>query len=542
MKLTQDEKKQLKEAQRKQEIAEMKLHAFINITNEIRTPLTLINTSLLTLLRDDVDPQHRLAYDTMRRNAERILLQVNQMIDVRRLEQGKLPIHMCETDLIGFLEGIQSLFVQQAKAKMIILDFKHDMMLLPVWIDRVQLDKAVVNILSNAFKFTPVGGFITLRVERDDSHAYLYIRDSGCGIPEEKLPYVFDSFFTAHLNEEERFLGTGVGLDVTRMVIEQQHGSIEVHNNTDGPGCEFKITLPLGNSHLTKKEMLLEKEDVTHSQNLLDVDAATLPMEKEMTHRQRQHIVIVEEVDDVRDFLVSELQGDYEVMAFSDGREGLAAIGKTLPDLVVADIEIPSLDGYALCSHVKTSSVTCHIPVVLLCAIKEEECHLSSLEVGADAFILRPFNMDILRRTIVNLLQSHQILKLKYGRNEQLEEMIEAEEVKSPDEKLLHRLMTYINSQLNNADLNIDMIAAEVGISRVHLNRKMKELTGQTPHDFIRSIRLKQAAKQLAAGGRSVADVTYACGFGSAATFSTLFKKTFGVSPRDYMVGKGGEK
>ena len=538
-----DLKTQLEEALRKQEVAEMQLRTFINITNEIRTPLTLINTSLLTLLREDNEPHHRMAYDTMRRNAERILLQINQMLDVRRLELGKLTLHMCETDLIGFMEGIQALFAQQSKAKMIILDFRHEMQLLPLWIDRVQLDKAIVNILSNAFKFTPVGGFITLRVERDEKNAYIYVRDSGIGIPEEKLPYVFDSFFSAHQNEEERFLGTGVGLDVTRMVIEQQHGSIEVHNNTDGPGCEFKITLPLGNSHLSEEEMLLEKDDVAHSNTVLDVDAAELPFEREMVQRQRQRIVIVEGTDDVRDFLVSELKDDYEVMPFANGREALAAIGRTLPDLVVADIDNSELDGYELCSHVKTSSVTCHIPVILLCAIRKEEYYLAGLEVDADAFIPRPFNMDILRRIIVNQLHRHQMLKLKYGRNEQLESMLDTvEEVESPDDKLLKRLMKTVKHHLDNADLSVDMLASEVGLSRVHLNRKMKELTGQTPHDFIRSLRLKQAAKQLAAGGRNVSDVTYSCGFSNAASFSTLFKKTFGVSPRDYMIGKGGEK
>ena len=528
----------LQEALRHAEIAEEKLRTFINVYNEVRTPLSLITTSLLALMREDTDPHRRSVYNTMRRNAERILQLVNQMIDVRRLEQGKLPMHMCETDLIGFLNGVLTLFEQQAKAKMIIVDFRHDVPLLPVWIDRIHFDKVIVNILSNAFKFTPVGGFITLRVEHNDSHVSIYIRDTGIGIPEEKIPYIFDRFFLAHLTVEERNIGTGIGLDFSRMLVEQHHGTIEVHNNVDGPGCEFKITLPLGCGHLTDEEMLLEKEDVAHGYPILEEDLHELPIDTDLKDRQRQHLVIAESDPDVLSFLISELQNDYELTTCTNGREGLTAATTSMPDLVISEVTMPEMDGQALCSHLKGHSTTAHIPVILLTSDNMNHDRQELIEADADAYVMRPFDMNILRRIIVNLLHRRQMLKLKYGRNDQLEEMVDEVKVQSPDEKLLERIMGVINRQVDNADLSVDMIADEVGISRVHLNRKMKELTGQTPYDFIRNIRLKQAAKLLAAGGRSIADVTYACGFSSAASFSTVFKKTYGVSPREYMTGK----
>lgn len=520
------------------EIAENKLRTFMNISHEIRTPLTLIITPLLQLLKEDGDPHRRTIYKTMRRNAERILNLLNQMTDVDLIEQGMLRMHMCETDLVGYLEDIHQMFHDQAIAKMIIFDFHHDNNHLPVWIDRLHFDKVIINILSNAFRFTPVGGFITMRLESDGHRAIIYIRDTGIGIPKDKLPYIFDRFFLAHLSMEERNIGAGIGLDLSKMLVDLHHGTISVHNNTEGGGCEFQITIPLGCQHLSEEEMLLEKDNVTHYNTVIEEGPVEQPGNVDLTPRQRQRIVVVEDTADVRDFLISELQDDYEVISCVNGREGLTAISMTNPDLVVSDVDMPEMDGRMLCAHVKANSATSHIPFILLTTTTLDEDRLDNLEAGADAFIVKPFNMDILRRAIVNLLHRNRMLKLKFARNDQLEEMIEAPQIQSPDDRLLERVMSVVNKNIANSDLSIDMIADEVGISRVHLHRKMKDLTGQTPHDFIRTIRLKHAAQLLAAGDKSVTDIVYACGFSSAASFSTLFKKVYGVSPREYSVKK----
>lgn len=522
------------------EILNAKLGVLMNLHHEIQTPLTLINTSLLTLMKEDDDPHRRGIYDTMRRNAERILKLTGQVLDVSKMELGMMKMHMCETELIGFISDIHQLFAQQSKAKMIILDFHHDMPMLPVWLDRSQFDKVLVNLLSNAFKYTPVGGTITTRVESDDRHAYIYIRDTGIGIPEDRMPYIFDRYYQASLTVDERNIGTGIGLDLTHMLVVLHHGTIEVRNNTDGPGCEFKITLPLGCEHLSAEEMLLEKDDVKHYNYLLEEEEepAYQPMNSEHKESHRTSIVVVEDEADVRDFLVSELQGLYDVTACTNGREGLATVGALQPDLVISDVWMPEMDGHVLCSKIKSNSTTSHIPVILITSNTGDDERLTGLEADADAYVPKPFNMDILRRIIVNLLHRYRMLKLKYGRTDQLEELLDDVQVKSPDDQLLERVMAVINKNLTNFDLSIDMIADEVGISRVHLHRKMKELTGQTPYDYIRSIRLKRAAQLLADGGKNIAEVMYACGFSSAASFSTLFKKTYGMSPRQYMTGR----
>jgi YesN/AraC family two-component response regulator len=206
-----------------------------------------------------------------------------------------------------------------------------------------------------------------------------------------------------------------------------------------------------------------------------------------------------------------------------------------MPDLVITDVMMPEMDGNTLCSKLKSNPETNIIPVILLTAKSRDEDKLEGLETGADDYVVKPFNMDILRRKVVNLINSHRLLRLKYERNDNLEEQLDDVSLKSPDAKLLDRIMDCVNKNLNNSDLNVDMIADQAGISRVHLHRKMKELTGQTPHDFIRNLRLKKAAQLLTVQGMNVTEVMYACGFSNAASFSTLFKKVYGMSPRDYM-------
>ena len=255
----------------------------------------------------------------------------------------------------------------------------------------------------------------------------------------------------------------------------------------------------------------------------------------EHPNNRRLTIVIAEDDTEISDYLDSELSRDYDVRVCENGRVALSETLRTIPDLVISDVMMPEMDGNTLCSKLKSNPSTNYIPVILLTAKNRDEDKLEGLETGADAYIVKPFNMDILRRTIINLINTHQLMRLKYGRNDDLEEKVNDVKMKSPDEKLLERVMSSINNHLNDSDLSVDMIAEEVGISRVHLHRKMKELTGQTPHDFIRNIRLKQAANLLASQGMNVTEVMYACGFSNSASFSTVFKKFYGMSPRDYM-------
>ena len=523
-----------------EEMADAKLKFFMNISHEIRTPMTLIVAPLLSLIKQDDDPHRRSIYETIRRNAERILGLINQMMDLRKIDKGQMQMHMCETELISFIGDIHMLFDQQAKAKNIRFTYEHDTQMLPVWIDRQNFDKVIVNLLSNAFKFTPTGGQIAMSVTHDDRQVHIAIKDTGEGIPEDKLDRIFDRFYQTPSMANDRKTGTGIGLDLTRSLVELHHGTIVAHNNKDGAGCEFVVTIPLGNEHLKPEEIITEKQDVSHAVSLIDEEVVSHPdVVGELPKvGRRQRIVIVEDDTEIRDYLAAELSSDYDVSMADNGRAGLSEVLKLMPDLVISDIMMPEMDGNELCSKIKGNPATNHIPVILLTAKSRDEDQLEGLEMGADAYVMKPFNLDILRRTIVNLIHTHQMLRLKYGRNDQLEEQVDQVKMKSPDDQLLDRVMKVINKNISNSDLSVDGIAEEVGISRVHLHRKMKELTGQTPHDFIRNIRLKQAAKLLSSQNMNITEVMYACGFNNAASFSTIFKKFYGMSPREYMNAK----
>ena len=403
-------------------MSEAKLRFFMNISHDIRTPMTLILTPLLSLIKKEEDPERKSVYETIRRNAERILSLINQMMDLRKIDKGQMQMRMSERNLVGFVNDIYTLFAHQAKTRQIKFTFDHDCDELPVWIDRSNFDKVIVNVLSNAFKYTPSGGEIGIRLTHDDKTATIAIRDNGEKIPEDKLEKIFQRFYQADSATNDRNAGTGIGLDLTRSLVEMHHGTT---------------------------------------------------------------IVIAEDDDEIRNYLEAELSKDYDVRACINGREALTEVYRSKPSLVISDVMMPEMDGNALCSQIKTNTSTNFIPVILLTARNRDEDRLEGLETGADAYIVKPFNMDILRRTILNLLSSHKLLKMKYERTDELEERVEDIRLKSPDDKLLEKIMDCIRKNLTNSDLNIDMISDEVGISRVHLHRKMKELTGQTPHDFL---------------------------------------------------------
>ena len=517
-----------------EEMGEAKLKFFMNISHEIRTPMTLILTPLLSLINSDDDPARRGIYDTILRNAERILHLINQMMDLRKIDKGMMQMHMQQTDLVSFIADIHTLFEQQAKAKHINLSFSHDDESLMAWIDRQNFDKVIVNILSNAFKFTPAGGTIDIRLSHDDKNACIAVSDNGENIPEEKLGKIFERFYQTETSAKRA--GTGIGLDLTRSLVELHYGTITARNLDKG--VVFSVSIPLGSDHLKPEEMMADNSEQETATDIMDDMTGTITTQQPLPAKgncQRPVVVIAEDDDEIRNYLKGELETDYDVRACANGRIALGEIYGSMPDIVVSDVMMPEMDGNMLCTRIKQNPAINHIPVILLTARTLDEDRLQSLETGADAYIVKPFNMDILRRTMTNLINARRTLYKKYAQTAPLEQKAETVSIKSPDEKLMDRIMTSINKHLNDSDFSVDMIADEVGISRVHLYRKMKELTGQTPHDFIRQIKLKQAATLLASKKMNISEVVYACGFSNAASFSTMFKSVYGISPREYM-------
>lgn len=546
-----------------EEMGEAKIKFFMNISHEIRTPLTLIITPLLSLIKEDKEPHRQGIYEIIRKNSERILHLINQMMDLRKIDKGQMVMRMCQTDMVGFINEEYELFKQQALAKNIDFEYQHDSEELPVWIDRNNFDKVIINILSNAFKFTPTAGHILLSLTHTDHHAYISIKDSGIGIPKDKLETIFQRFYQSPSDPNDRNIGTGIGLDLTRSLVELHYGSISARNNEGEKGSKFEhgsefiIRIPLGKDHL-KPEELIAEEEVKEKQNLELAEVKQLEQEVKETENaeksesaavttdmqgklpasargNKAEIVIVEDEEDIQDYLKAQLASDFKIRTYPNGKVALNEILKNKPDLIISDVMMPEMDGTTLCTKLKANINTNDVPIILLTAKSREEDQLEGLQTGADAYILKPFNMEILRRTIINLLTMRRTLKNKFTGKESQEEKVEQRKIQTPDDALMQRVMEVINENISDSDLSVDMIAQKVGISRVHLHRKMKELTNQTPHSFIRNIRLQQAAKLLKDGKQSITDVMYICGFSNSASFSTMFKNLYGCSPREYM-------
>lgn len=531
-----------------EQMNEAKLQFFINISHEIRTPMSLIISPLQQLMSTDTDRERRHTYATIYRNAERILDLVNQLMDIRKIDKGQMRLKFREMDMVGFIRDLCNTFEYQAKTKHIELKFEPQMEELKVWIDPKNFDKVILNLLSNAFKFTPENGHIQISLNTGTdtgailkelcNYVEIIITDDGIGIDAKEIERIFDRFFQIRNSQNNLHTGTGIGLHLSRSLVKLHHGTIQAENNVNAPGCHFTIRLPLGKAHLKDEE--IEQSDIkapmpVHTVTPLPDQLINEEEEEKMRAKTRRRIMVVEDDEEIRQYICHELSRDFYIQEYANGKEALATILQKAPDLIISDIMMPEMDGLTLCQKVKQNITINHIPIILLTAKSREEDNLEGLNMGADAYIVKPFSIEILRKTAINLIKSRDMLKNTYSGNQEQEERVQKLEAESPDERLLNRVMKVINDNIGNVNLNVEMIAAEVGISRVHLHRKLKELTNQSTRDLIRNVRLKQAASLLAGKHHSITEVASLTGFANTAYFSTAFKDLYGISPTAYM-------
>ena len=529
-----------------EQLNEAKLQFFINISHEIRTPMSLIISPLQKLMATDYDTERQQSYNIIYRNAERLLRLVNQLMDIRKIDKGQMQLKFQETDIVSFIQDLHYTFAYQANTKHIKLDFHSEVKELKAWIDPKNFDKVILNILSNAFKFTPENGNIQIRLctgndpnaaEKALSRYFeISIEDDGIGINETELERIFDRFYQIRNSQNNSNIGTGIGLHLTRSLVELHHGSITVENNQGTPGCRFIVRLPLGKEHLKPEEIdnLAVKQDSVHITTALPTTPLIETPPK--THsKSKYRVLIVEDDDEIRRYICQELGRDFHMQECRNGKEAFTYILKKTPDLIISDIMMPEMDGMTLCSKVKQNINTNHIPVILLTAKSREEDNLEGLSIGADAYITKPFSIEILRQSTFNLIKSRERLRNNFQGSQTQKERMQELEIESPDERLLDRIMKVINDNIANPELNVEMVAETVGISRVHLHRKLKELTNQSTRDLIRNLRLKQAATLLAKKRQSINEVAALTGFTNVAYFSTAFKELYGMTPTAYM-------
>ncbi|WP_281645050.1 hybrid sensor histidine kinase/response regulator transcription factor [Bacteroides zoogleoformans] len=530
-----------------EQLNEAKLQFFINISHEIRTPMSLIISPLQKLIETDTDKERQRNYGLIYRNAERILQLVNQLMDVRKIDKGQMLLRFRETEIVGFVQDIYHTFEHLASTKHIELNFHSEVEELTAFIDPKNFDKIIMNILSNAFKYTAEGGKIEIDLHIGENpeapstalrHYFeIVVRDSGIGIKENEEKHIFDRFYQIQNSQNKSNMGTGIGLHLTRSLVELHHGAIEVRNNSNAPGCSFMIRLPLGKAHLSESE--IEEtlaEPIHHTDTPVTVLTYSEAEKSDGKVTKTKHrILLAEDDEEIQRYICRELSSDFHVQECTNGKEALALVHDRMPDLIISDVMMPEMDGMTLCRKVKSNIHLNHIPVILLTAKNREEDNIEGLSIGADAYITKPFNIEIVRQTAFNLIKNREVLKNNFLGNQEQEKHIQTPELESPDERLLNRVMKVINEQLGNPDLNVEMIAETVGISRVHLHRKLKELTNQTTRDLIRNVRLKQAATLLTGKKHSINEVAAMTGFTNVAYFSTAFKELYGMPPSTYM-------
>ena len=509
---------------KKRDLEEAKMQFLINATHDIRSPLTLIIEPLKKLKErlGNAEEYHE-DIDTMDRNAQRLLTLVNQILDKRRLDKHQMNLSCRETNLVEFSRGLVSLFTYNANLRGI--QIKLEMPETPVnaWIDRNKLDKAIANLLSNAFKYTPNGGEIIFRIEKQDKKVLLYVIDSGKGLGKnDDAKTLFERFYQGKNSADMHLGGSGIGLNLCRSIVRLHGGDVYAHNREDGKsGACFIIELPLGKEHLKNNQIYSDNRDTKKKQQR---GAAS----------RNSKILLVDDDIEICRYLKSELSDWYRFVICNNGKEALKQLLSGDFDLVVSDVVMPEMDGITLLRNIKGNANISHVPVIMLTSKSEISDRLEGIKQGADAYLAKPFSLEELHLTIDNLIDNVRRLKGKFTGALKQDDKVEKVEVKGYDEELMERIMKVVNENLSDSDFNVEKMCDEVGVSRTQLHRKLKEMTGVPTSEFLRNIRLNEAARLIREHKINITQVSYMVGFANNSHFSTAFKKYFGMSPTEY--------
>ena len=511
------------------QLTEMKLRFFTNISHELRTPLTLILTPLGSMVKridrwqqEDQEETH-LAFISsqlmmIQRNAQRLLSLVNNLLDFRKLEMGQQKLELTNGDIFDFIRTVCETFRPISTEKGIGLGYAIPNEQLYINFDSRKLQHILYNLLSNAFKFTPAGGRIAVSVAKIDTEwLSITVKDTGCGISSRDLPHIFDRYYQSKNTADPSVTGTGIGLHLTKEYLQLHGGSITVSSKLD-EGTTFTALLP---TNLKMKELPQPAE--SHQQ-----------AEAPETESRKANLLIVDDNGEFRQFLCGELAEQYNIHQAANGEEALTVIAEQDIDLMVSDVMMPAMDGMTLCRHIKQDVSTSHVMVILLTARTAEESKIEGFRAGADDYLPKPFNMEMLQLRISHLLELRRQRNQDFLKGEDVE--VEAVALNEIDQKFLRSAVEAIERHLSNEEYDIDALAADVCMSRSTLYRKLHSLTGQKPSLFIRAIRLKHAARMIKEGSYNLTEISTLCGFSSPSYFSRCFKAQYGIPPASYNV------
>lgn len=509
---------------KKRDMEEAKMQFLINATHDIRSPLTLIMEPLKKLKeRLGNAEEYQADIDTIDRNAQRLLTLVNQILDKRRLDKHQMNLSCRETNLVEFSQGLVSLFTYNANLRGINIRLEMPETPVNAWIDRNKLDKAIANLLSNAFKYTPNGGEIIFRIEKQDKKVLLYVIDSGKGLGKnDDAKTLFERFCQGQNSADMHLGGSGIGLNLCRSIVRLHGGDVYAHNREDGKsGACFIIELPLGKEHL--KDSQINSDYVVNGKKLQRSGAS-----------KNSKILLVDDDIEICRYIKTELSDWYRFVICNNGKEALKQLLTDDFDLVVSDVVMPEMDGITLLRNIKGNANISHVPVIMLTSKSEISDRLEGIKLGADAYLAKPFSLEELHLTVDNLIDNVRRLKGKFSGALKQDDKVEKIEVKGYDEELMERIMKVVNENLSDSDFNVEKMCDEVGVSRTQLHRKLKEMTGVPTSEFLRNIRLNEAARLIRERKINITQVSYMVGFANNSHFSTAFKKYFGMSPSEY--------
>ena len=546
------------EAQKVQEIDSMKSRFFANISHEFRTPLTLILGPISKMLESTNDQESRQELSMMQRNARRLQRLINQLLDLSKIEAGKMLLQARPENIVVLLNRIVQTFESQAKMKEIELKFNSDQDEIIAYVDRDKIENIFYNLLSNALKFTPASGVVCVNVNiplnppskgdfaippfeggpggmsGDSKYVEITISDTGIGIPPNRLDKIFDRFYQVDDSYTREHEGSGVGLALTKELVDLHYGKIEVQSEQN-KGTTFIVYLPLGKTYLKPEEIVTETpgEEIQTaeepSESLQLSEGYTPP-----SHRKALPLVlIVEDNRDMRSYMQDCLASDYRIIEAVDGEDGLHRAIDKIPDLIISDVMMPRMDGFELCGRLKSDECTSHIPVILLTARASAESKIKGLELGADDYLIKPFDRTELLVRVKNLIEQRRRLRERFSKDISLQPKEIA--LTSYDEKFLERTMEIIEQYLSDGDFTVENLCREVGLSRMQLHRKLRALTNHSTSEFIRMLRLKRAVQLLQQHTGNVTEIAFDVGFNSLSYFTKCFRKQFGKSPSAFI-------
>lgn len=518
------------------EVNDQKVRFFMNVSHEVRTPLTLIVSPLEKWIKNVQDPALLADLTRMKKNTDRLTRIINQLLDFQKIESDKTQLNISNKDIVSFTTTVKSLFDELAETRNIHYSFTSNKPSAQLWFDADKMEKILVNLLSNAFKFTQDNGTIAVDMHCYDEKISITVSDNGTGISKDKQPLVFDRFYT---DSSDNKTGTGIGLHLTQEFVKMHGGKISLESDPNKKTV-FTIEIPTDKHHLPEYSIIENQNKILESDTESIIDAERT---REITARKYNYtILIVEDDQGIREYLSEELSENFQVLTAENGLEALQLMEKqTNITLVLSDVLMPWMNGFELCKKIKASPVLSDIPVILLTALGEIDQRMYGIAEGADDYIRKPFHIDYVKVKIIRLLEERRRLQKKFMQTMQtggIPIIENNKKIDSSDEIFISQFISLLETSYAKTDISVEKLSEELNISRVHLYRKIKEISGLTPVDYLRNFRLSKAVELLDKRRFSVSEVAYQTGFSSPAYFSKCFKDVFNMTPSEYMEKK----